>query len=415
MLDEAIIHIGMNKTGSTSIQNSLHQFDDGHTFYAQLAHLNHSIPLYTAFHKKFDQYHIWRKQGLSKSETTALRTQFRAELEAQLATPNRQRILISGEDISSLDPDGAAELIALCRQYAKSIRIVVYVRDPLGFAVSGFQQRVKDGSDAVPDMIRPGYDVRIAKFVDLVGAENVTVRLFTRDQLKNASVVEDFCAVAGISMQGLKEIRANESMPFECLKLIYLFNRTNPCYFGDTVVMAARQKLIRHLMQAYRGRQSIDKTLFAPIADWESVHYLSDTFDLTFPTNAPAATGSVQDIDAWMSDLSDIALEPLDDILRRFDLLGRYATTAAKLSRIFYHLIHVQLSETPPPSSPDNPRYLTSADADALRKAALRYDSQTPPSRAQAIELMALAARARPSGSVIKQKLAEWREAPETR
>lgn len=345
MLNEAIIHIGMNKTGSTSIQNALRQFDDGRTFYAQLSHINHSIPVYTAFHKNYARYHIWRKKGLPLEEIDRLRRDYRADLAAQLARPDRQRVLISGEDISSLDPNGAREFIDLVRKYAKTIKIVIYVRDPVGFAASSFQQRIKDGSAEIPEVIRPGYENRIGKFVDLVGAENIIVRIFSRDLLKNGNVVDDFCDIADIDMPQANAANANESLSMECTKLVFLFNRTNPCYFGDPIVMGARQMLIAHLRNAYKDGQSMDSSLFASIADKGAADYLRDNFGLSFEDKKASENDASTDLEAWMADMSDVSDAPLKAIMKRLRIDGNFAEFPEMLSRVFYHFFYVKQAE----------------------------------------------------------------------
>ena len=45
-MQEVILHIGVHKTGTSSIQNALHRFDDGGTFYAQLGNNNHSAVMH---------------------------------------------------------------------------------------------------------------------------------------------------------------------------------------------------------------------------------------------------------------------------------------------------------------------------------------------------------------------------------
>jgi hypothetical protein len=350
LLDQAIIHIGMNKTGSTSIQNSLKNYDDGEAFYARLSHVNHSIPVFTAFANNFKQYHIWLKMGLSEAEMEAKRKKFRQELEAQLSRVDRRRLIISGEDISSLDAAGARDLIDLVQCYAKDIKIVVYVRDPIGFAASSFQQRVKDGSADIPKIIRPNYEKRIAKFIDILGAENVLIRLFSKETLKGGSVVEDFCSITGISMDGIQEVRANESVSLECLKLMFLFNRTNPCYSGDAVVTTSRLKLNASLAKAYKDGQSIDKSRFSAIADFEDGKYLEDNFGLKFSSGhlSSEKKGNRQVIEGWLTDVSEIDRAPLDKMLLQFGILGRFPDLPSILSRLFYHFLYRHQMEAHP-------------------------------------------------------------------
>ena len=47
------LHIGMHKTGSSSIQFSLNGFENESIRYAKLGFENHSVPIYTAFSEDY--------------------------------------------------------------------------------------------------------------------------------------------------------------------------------------------------------------------------------------------------------------------------------------------------------------------------------------------------------------------------
>ena len=59
MVDEVLIHIGMHKTGSTSIQASIKDYNDGVSAYASLGDENHSVLIYTGFDANYQSYGYW--------------------------------------------------------------------------------------------------------------------------------------------------------------------------------------------------------------------------------------------------------------------------------------------------------------------------------------------------------------------
>ena len=65
-LKEVILHIGLHKTGSTSIQSALKGYDKNGTKTVSFENENHSIPMYTIFSKNRYDYHIWKNAGISK-------------------------------------------------------------------------------------------------------------------------------------------------------------------------------------------------------------------------------------------------------------------------------------------------------------------------------------------------------------
>ena len=97
MVKEVILHIGSPKAGSSSIQASLRDFDDGETFYASLGEVNHTLPIIVLFLD--DKSKINRK---TKKILTAItrKERYLKKLEGQLSRKDRERIIISGEGIA---------------------------------------------------------------------------------------------------------------------------------------------------------------------------------------------------------------------------------------------------------------------------------------------------------------------------
>ncbi len=65
-MKEVILHIGLHKTGSTSIQNALKGYNKNGVKSVAFEEVNHSIPMYTIFSEKRYNYHIWQKAELTK-------------------------------------------------------------------------------------------------------------------------------------------------------------------------------------------------------------------------------------------------------------------------------------------------------------------------------------------------------------
>jgi hypothetical protein len=100
---DCIIHIGLHKTGSSSIQNSLRAYDDGKAFYARLGNPNHSVAFRTLFASDYLDYHVWKRKGYSKEEIEERKTAYNKAMIQQLSRNDRSRIIFSGEGISNLN------------------------------------------------------------------------------------------------------------------------------------------------------------------------------------------------------------------------------------------------------------------------------------------------------------------------
>ena len=82
--DTVILHIGMAKTATTSIQTGLKGFTDGETRYARLGSSNHSIPLITAFRKDPSRHLYYVKRGIDQATVKKIGIEIRENLLREL-------------------------------------------------------------------------------------------------------------------------------------------------------------------------------------------------------------------------------------------------------------------------------------------------------------------------------------------
>lgn len=179
-MTRCIIHIGMHKTGSASIQHSLHGFSDDRFVYAGLGKTgNHSIAMSCLFAERPELHRVHRARDMAA--VADYMTKIRADLERVVKAAQGRTLIISGEGISArLQQPELARIREYFRGRFKEVTIVGYVRPPGGYITSGFQQRVKDGAVTKFNLRReyPDYRTRFAKFDDVFGRENVELRKF---------------------------------------------------------------------------------------------------------------------------------------------------------------------------------------------------------------------------------------------
>ena len=99
---EVILHIGMHKTGTTSIQRSLHKINGGGFRTIRFQEKNHSIPLKTIFSEDRLNYHIWKNQGFTDNQIYEKKAEYENILKEDLIDDSVNVFLLSGEDASSL-------------------------------------------------------------------------------------------------------------------------------------------------------------------------------------------------------------------------------------------------------------------------------------------------------------------------
>ncbi|MDH4188202.1 MAG: hypothetical protein OEV08_14520 [Nitrospira sp.] len=250
-----IIHIGMHKTGSTSIQQSLHGFSDDRFLYAHLGvSPNHSLAIYSLFSESPERHHLHKANGRDGSAVQNYVEKMRIDLEQSISTAQGRTVLISGEDISLLQQKGLDKLCRYFRGHFDELLICGYVRPPAGFITSGFQERVKGGqSDRVsPDQAYRHYEKTFGKFDEIFGRENVQLWKFEPKSFPNGCVVQDFCARLDIAFPVERIIRANESISRQAVSLLYTYRKFGeklgfrPMGGGESQRLVAALGDIRH-------------------------------------------------------------------------------------------------------------------------------------------------------------------------
>ncbi len=279
-MSELILHIGMHKTGTTSIQASLKQFDNGSVRYAQLCDVNHSIPLYTLFSSERHDYHIHHSRGHSDADIDQMVVDTRADLDKELAL-GRDRLIVSGEDISLIDPDGVKALAEYLDGKVERVRIIAYVRDPVGYASSALQQRLRGGGKALA-VPNPEYRMRFEKYIDCFGESAVEFVSFDECLREGASIVQDFCGRVGIDPSEVEERRANESTTLECARMIYRFNDTGLPASGNMRLVRTRLRFIHQLGQIFPGPSfKIPLECISQCVDWSDVAWMENATGLS--------------------------------------------------------------------------------------------------------------------------------------
>ncbi|WP_171237125.1 hypothetical protein [Ruegeria sp. HKCCA6837] len=137
---KCIIHVGVHKTGSASIQGVLNGYKTKEYAYADMGEVNHSIPFQTLFLPHSMEGH-WRRLGQCPIEK---RKHYQERLAAALRC-EQDGIIFSGENISSLDAEELRRMRVALERVCSEFKVVVFVRDPLSWAMSNMQETVKHG------------------------------------------------------------------------------------------------------------------------------------------------------------------------------------------------------------------------------------------------------------------------------
>jgi hypothetical protein len=211
-----ILHIGLTKTGSTSIQHALAAAHaamaaQGVYYPRSAGYLEHPLLALACVDDAAQPGLIHRAvwKGVPPAQRLAA---FRAALAAEIADlPADARCVMSSEHISRLlrSPAEVGRLGDLLRPHFGTIEVVAYLRRQDQHAASAYAERLRGGILAPPALPEggpaelPNYDYArlLDLFATVFGAASLRPRIFDRENLVGGDVVTDFMSVAGIAVE----------------------------------------------------------------------------------------------------------------------------------------------------------------------------------------------------------------------
>ena len=229
-----ILHIGSHKTGTTSIQAALYQNKKS------LEKQGFSLFYHSANGVDSKDGHpgLWTLTFDEVSRGVFIRPDL-----AKALSRLPETVVMSQENFSWVVERSELEKFnTRLRQYFSDIQIIAYIRrqdmqmvshhqqgskNPNLLAARLFGSRPRALSD-VSEGIRLylDYNERFAKWANVFGDENISLRIFDKNILKDGDSVADFSYVSGIQFPIIPE-RKNESNGFEVTKINHLMNQVN--------------------------------------------------------------------------------------------------------------------------------------------------------------------------------------------
>lgn len=220
-MPNAIVHIGLHKTGTTSIQAWLginrdvlgqrgFACDD---FQSNAGRIDHT-PFVAAIASETTEFslprHLVTKFGLDATPDRRQRktSGFEASLAARLNAGDAKTYLVSTETFSTActTVKAIAAVHAWFRARFEEVRYLVYLRRQDSFLESQFFQLVKAGlQDGLEDYARANaaidYNAKLGRWAQVVGKDRLTVRLYSSETLKDGNVLADFADEIGTGLE----------------------------------------------------------------------------------------------------------------------------------------------------------------------------------------------------------------------
>ncbi|MBN0987275.1 hypothetical protein [Amphritea pacifica] len=217
---KCILHIGMHKTGSSTIQDYLQthrtQLGEG-VVYADLGPANHSGAFQYAFLDNPHGQGMIARKNFSKEKVDKLVESFKSKIISALEA-DYNTLIFSGEGILNLSESNLFTLKKLISLYVDEIIVVAYVRPVISYMTSAFQQMLKTHSAELSPAIYPKYKQRFLKFESVFFGQ-VEYRLFDSASLNDGDVLSDFCK--RFDLPFLKSEPSNRSLSSLAIKFLY--------------------------------------------------------------------------------------------------------------------------------------------------------------------------------------------------
>lgn len=290
-MSKIFMHIGMNKAGSSSIQASFDQFDDGTTRYARIGSPNHSVKIVSLFCQNPQQNVLLSKRNLNSAALARTQAADEALLRREIAL-GRDTLVISGEGIGHMKVPDITAMKTYFETHGCTLKLFAYIREPFGFASSAFQQRVKGNMSSFRVGL-PHYREQFESFVDVFSPDDIEFVDFRQSKLCGGSVVTDFAARIGLDpLASIVEVRRNESLSATVVALLYFWNRERGDLGRDSATNVARQKLTEALRQRFPGKFRLSSTLVRNALDPDDVAWMerASGIGLRFELDKPQET-----------------------------------------------------------------------------------------------------------------------------
>ena len=267
---DAIIHIGTEKTGSTSLQHFLaenrpqlaaqgilYPITPGATCHTRLM-------TYCLNNNRQDDSHVY--MGLLDPERRRQWQQkFANELNQELTQASANGIstvIFSSELFHSrlTHPEEITALKALLSPYFDSIRVLIYLRRQDELAVSLYSTRLKycenDAgyfNEQDPHSAFFNYSILLHLWAEVFGHSNINARVFSKTKLLQGDLIYDACQQLGINSQHLSASPAhNPSLNQHGQVFLARFNQHVPFYQQDKL-NPARFGVIEAMEQLFSG------------------------------------------------------------------------------------------------------------------------------------------------------------------
>jgi len=226
---ELILHIGHEKTGTSSIQKTMSNnyfklLKQGVLYpIRKCPRSNHSLILFWLSNSTFnDEIYLRNKKWLEKDASNFLNA-----INEDINKYNPHTVVLSAEhlfkDFSFSTKQNFSKFL---NQYFSNVKIILYVRSPFSALISSVGQRIRTAKRNIFPKIYQSLK-KIVCYYESQFPQNVYIRPFDTKQLVDGDIVNDFFKnyLPSITFEKIKKKRVNNSLSWLILIKLYQINK----------------------------------------------------------------------------------------------------------------------------------------------------------------------------------------------
>jgi len=326
----AYIHIGLEKTGTTTLQEYFHinrdqLAQDKINYLKSPGHRNHTDLAAYAYDKTLGDLIV--QKGLDTEESKkAFRDAFIQRFNTEInSVPKNNHLLVSSEHLSSrvFSKNEIRKLIRLFSNHGYQVKVIVYLRRQDQYLLSTYSTWLKCGATAELNKKaykRKRYDylTLLEMWEEVVGRENIIAKIFERRRMHNNDLIEDFMQILNTKTTAdYSPVPSNLNKSLDMNKLLFLklMNRIVP-----EAVDKQKNPLRGELISALEQMPNYDKLQLPAELSEEIIEYYKEDNLTIRKKYFPALEGNlfndqIKKISNDKSGTSRLSREKLFDIL----------------------------------------------------------------------------------------------------
>ncbi len=305
-----ILHAGLHKTGTTSIQENCYQHRDvllehglvypGFT-YGKKVFANHSDPIATAITTKARFYGAAVRLKNFRGPKDATKT-FQEQLRQVMESPAGDTLLLSAELVCDFNERDMKALRRYLEQYTDTLDVVVFVRSPQDALISAVQQRCHDGHPSNPADFTNLFIERYQR-LQLVFDDRMRAINFHEAAAHSSGLVGYFLQDIGLpgeAVASLQFFSSNERVSMESFMLMKAINDAFPRGQEEDHGLKRGHRDMRPLYALPGLRFGLDEPLPPEVS--ESLHEQREWLERELQTRFPDDPPVLQEGALWQDE-----------------------------------------------------------------------------------------------------------------